>query len=188
MAASLATLLPPFDPGDIAYLTSVLRDDATSIDDARKDFRPFPLIENKAPLLSHAIYVERNATGFHGSVTLFGAIRMYCKFTKSRGSNESRALLATLDISTGQEEFLQVDLQGLTEAPLVLGHDEIDHGCKMWMAELQRQITEAENEKGWSVVGQMSRQERAAIWQSSTFDGSSPSWISGLQCQCEELS
>jgi HNH endonuclease len=175
MCAAVSTLIPGFDPEDIRPLVSVLKGDELRVDDARKDFRPCPAVDSAVPLLSHAIYVERNPTGLHGLVVLFGAIRMYCKMASMTHCTQSSALLAILDISTGAERFSQVAPQGLAEAPLVIQSRARDDGIDRWMVELQRQISKA-GAAGWSVSAHVPPRPISELWQSSTSDMSFNSW------------
>ncbi|QOY90971.1 HNH endonuclease [Paludibaculum fermentans] len=177
MSAALSSLLPHFDAADIQPAMRVLRGDETRVDEARRDFRPFPSVDNELPLLSHAIYVERGLTGLHGLVVLFGTIRMYCKLASRTTNREPCAAVGILDISTNQERFTPINPQGLTEAPLVIRTADHDRGCDIWANELKRQISEAGAE-GWLVRGRMPCRPASVLWQSSTSDRMLQSWSS----------
>lgn len=140
MCIAASTLLPDFNPAEVAEAQRILVADPSSKPlNTLAAYVVYQEIDSRRPALSHVIYVERNQDRVYGLVQFFGVVQLFCRLGRPRGTCSQAAVLAVLDPVTGNEDFSAIPPLNLPEPPFWIQRHEYPRLMEGWMKKFREE-------------------------------------------------
>ena len=154
MCYALSTLLPQFDPNEVAHARSILKFDPHRMHvNVIPAFETYESLDDMHEPLSHLVYVERDESRLYGVVRFFGVLQVFCGLGRvDRKSEPGAALMGILDPITGKEKFSDAPSLSLP-IPSFTGEEGLSHANNSWFQKFKESAVARGATKPINLVG-----------------------------------